>query len=137
MADISVTAANVVAGGNATVEYGGKAGATITAGQVVYKEAATGQFKLTDTDSATAEVKNAYGIALNGASAGQSIAVCTAGPITIGGTLVAGVAYYASNAAGGICPAADLATEHVVFLGLSTTTAVLNLRIINSGVTIA
>lgn len=136
MTDISITAANVVAGSGANIENG-RAGATITAGQVVYKEAATGLFKLTDTDSATAEVKSAYGIALHAASANQPLAVCTGGPVTIGGTLVAGVAYYASNTPGGICPVADLATEHVVFLGLSTTVAILNVRIINSGVTIA
>lgn len=136
MADISVTAANVVPQGGATLETG-FAGATITAGQVVYKEAATGLFKLTDTDSATAEVKQAYGIALNGGSTGQPITVVKDGPVTIGGTLGLGLAYYASNTPGGICPAADVATETVVFLGLSASTSVLNLRIINSGVAVA
>jgi hypothetical protein len=136
MADIVITPANVIAGSDVVKETG-IAGATILAGQVVYKEAATGQFKLTDTDSATLEVKSGYGIALHASLAGQPLTVATSGTVTIGGTLVAGTAYYASNTPGGICAAADLATEHVVFLGLSTTTAILNIRIINSGVTIA
>jgi glucose dehydrogenase len=137
MTDIVITAANVVASGSAQVDRSGVAGAVLTAGQVVYKEAATGLIKLVDTDSATVEAKSAYGITLNGAAVGQPVAVAVGGPVTIGGTLTAGVAYYASNTAGGICPVADLATEHVVFLGLAASTSVLNLRIINSGVTIA
>lgn len=137
MADISITAANVVASGSAQIDRSGVAGVVLTAGQVVYKEAATGFLKLTDTDSATAEVKQAYGITLNGAAVGQPVAVCTGGPVTIGGTLGLGLAYYASNTPGGICAVADVATETVVFLGLSASTSVLNLRIINSGVTVA
>lgn len=135
MADITVTAASVIAGGDATIEHG-RAGATITAGQVVYKEASSGKFKLSDTNSATAEVKNAYGIALNGASDGQPLAVQKSGNITIGATVTAGTAYYASETPGGIQPAADVATEHVAFLGLATSTTVLKLGIINSGVTL-
>lgn len=135
MADIAITPANVIAGSDVVKETG-IAGASILAGQVVYKEAATGQFKLTDTDSATVEAKSAYGIALNPALTGQPLTVATSGAVAIGGTLVAGVAYYASNTPGGVCPVADLATEHVVFLGLSSTTTNLNVRIINSGVTL-
>lgn len=136
MTDLTITAASVIAGGDAVVEAG-KAGATITAGQVVYKEASSGKFKLTDTNSGTAEAKAAYGIALNGASDGQYLAVQKSGSITIGATLTAGTAYYASETAGGIQPAADVATESVVFLGIATSTSVLKLLIINSGVTVA
>lgn len=136
MADITVTAASVIAGGDAVVEHG-RAGATITAGQVVYKEASSGKFKLTDTNSATAEVKNAYGIALNGASDGQPLAVQKAGSITIGATVVAGTAYYASETPGGIQSAADVATEAVVLLGIATSASVIKMGIINSGVTVA
>jgi hypothetical protein len=51
MADLTITAANVLASGQATKETG-VAGATITAGQPVYKEAATGLFKLSDSNAA-------------------------------------------------------------------------------------
>ena len=57
MADLSITAASVVAGGSARIAQG-SAGAAITAGQVVYREAASGQFKLADANSGTAEVRS-------------------------------------------------------------------------------
>lgn len=136
MADLTITAASVIAGGDAGIENG-RAGATVTAGQVVYKEASSGKFKLTDTNSATAEVKNAYGIALNGASDGQPLAVQKSGKITLGSVLTAGTAYYASETPGGIQSAADVATENVAFLGIALSASSLQMAIINSGVTVA
>lgn len=136
MADITITPANVIAGSNAIIEDG-KAGATITAGQVVYREASSGKYKLTDTNSATAEVKTGRGLALNGAADGQPLKIITAGDVTLGSVLTAGTAYYASETPGGIQPAADVATEDVVFLGIAKSTSVLTLKIINSGVTVA
>lgn len=134
MADISITAANVIAGSNATVEHG-TAGATITAGQVVYKAASDKKWKLADNNSATSEVRIATGVALNGASNGQPISVQKAGDITIGGTMTAGVAYYLSDTPGGICPVADLASgEYSCLLGMSKSTTVLALDISYSGV---
>lgn len=134
MADLTITAASVVAGSNAVIERG-TAGATIPAGQVVYKEAATGQFKLADNNSATAEVRAPYGIALNGASANQPIAVQKSGDITIGATLTAGVEYYLSGTAGGIAPVADLTTGmYTSALGMAKSTTVLALNIQSSGV---
>lgn len=136
MADLSITATAVTAGASAKVEHG-TAGATITAGQVVYKEAASATFKLADSDSATAEVKDAIGIALNGAAAGQPVAVAKSGDVTMNAVLTAGSAYYLSETPGGIQPAADLAGEDVVQLGLAKSTTVLSLRIIAPGVTLA
>lgn len=134
MVDIAITAANVVAGADA-VTVSGKAGETITAGQVVYKAASGGKWALADSNSATAEVRTPVGIALNGAALNQPITVQTAGSITIGGTLVAGVAYYLSDTPGGICPIADVgAGEYVSIIGIATTTAILNVGIKSSGV---
>lgn len=134
MVDIVVTPASVLPGSNATVDHG-TSGATITAGQVVYKDSADKKWKLADNDSATAEIREATGIALNGASAGQPIAVQKAGLITVGGTLTAGVAYYLSATPGGICPVADIASgDYVCLLGVSTSTTVLKLDISYSGV---
>jgi hypothetical protein len=136
MSDLSITAVNVIAGANADKEFG-KAGAVITAGQVVYKETATGKFKPADSNSATAEAKTPYGVALNGAADGQPLAVCRAGDITIGATLTAGSPYYLSETPGGIQPAADLASgENVALLGLAKSTTVLALRIQAPGVTL-
>lgn len=134
MTDLVVTAANVIAGANALVERG-LAGATITAGQVVYKEASTGKFKLADSNSVTAEVRQAYGIALNGASDGQPLAVQKSGDITIGATMTAGVAYYLSDTPGGICPVADVgAGEYVGLIGLAKSTTVMAMQLNYSGV---
>lgn len=134
MTDIVITAANVLAGSNATIDHG-TAGATITAGQVVYRDSSDKKWKLADNDSATAEIREATGIALNGASNGQPIAVQKAGPITVGGTLTAGVSYYLSATPGGICPYADIASgNYVCLLGMSTSTSVLKLDITYTGV---
>lgn len=136
MADISITAANVQAGSGAAIQRG-TAGATITAGQVVYKDSADNEYKLADADSATAAVKVPVGIALNGASDGQPLSVQTGGDITIGGTLVAGTTYCLSATPGAIAPQADITTgDDVVVLGVAKSTTVLALRIIVSGVTL-
>lgn len=136
MADISITAANVQAGSNAVIQRG-TAGATVSAGQVPYKDAADGEYKMADCDSATAAVKVPVGIALNGASDGQPLAVQTGGDITVGGTLVAGTTYCLSATPGAICPQADLTTgDNVVILGVAKSTTVLALKISVSGVTL-
>lgn len=133
MTDIVITAANVMAGTGSNA-IGGAAGETVTAGKAVYRAAATGLFMLADSNSATAEARAPLGIALNGASAGQPLSVLTSGPVTIGATLTAGVAYYLSDTPGGICPVADIGTgEYVVFLGLATSTSVLSVRVQASG----
>lgn len=135
MTDISITAANVVAGANARIAHG-IAGATITAGQAVYLDTATtGKWLLADTDSATAAVRHAHGIALNGGGNGQALAVITEGAVTIGATLVAGEVYYLSGTAGGICPVADVAAgDYPLVIGQAASTSVLNVSIVYAGV---
>jgi hypothetical protein len=136
MADISVTATSVVAASSAQVEHG-KAGGTITAGQVVYKDAADGLFKLADHDSATAAVRAAYGIALNGAATGQPVAVARRGQITFNAVLTKGTTYCLSGTAGGICPQADVSTgDDLIILGPALSTTVLDLQINDTGITL-
>jgi len=136
MADLTLTAANVLAGSNATTNLG-TAGATITAGQVVYFDDTTKTYKLADTDSATAAVRSPVGIALNGASAGQPLMVQTGGDITLGAVLTAGTAYYLSGNPGGICPVADVASgDYPVILGMAKSTSVLAIKIVEAGVAI-
>jgi len=135
MADITITAANVVAGTNAVIESG-SAGETLTAGKVVAK-ADNGRFMLADNNSVTASLRVPRGVALNGASAGQPLFVQRAGEVVIGATLTAGTEYWLSDAAGGICPRADLTSgESVVLLGIAKSTTVLNLDIQVSGVSL-
>jgi len=134
MVDLVVTPANVAGSGNATLETG-LAGATILAGQVVYREAATGLLKLADTNSVTVEQRTPYGIAMHGSLANQPLTIARSGPITIGSTLVAGQVYCTSETPGGIQPVADLgAGELTSVLGVATSTTVLDLRIHSSGV---
>ena len=129
MADISVTAANVVFSVNAKFYYG-TAGATITAGQTVYLDSATGKYKLGDANAsaATAAIK---GIAAVNCSDGQPIQVgYWDDDFTPGATLTNGTVYVASATAGGIAPAADLTTgwyPTVLYVAKSTTKSVLNL----------
>ncbi len=129
MADLSITAASVIPGANAVIEHG-TAGETITAGQAVYKDTATGKYMKADANSATAAGRQARGIALNGASDGQPLTIQRSGDITLGAVLTPGTDYYLSDTPGGIAPRADIgAGEYVCLLGLAKTTSVLALDI--------
>jgi hypothetical protein len=133
MADLSITAANVAAGSGA-MKVTGTAGATVTAGQVVYFDAADSKYKLADTDSATAAVRSPVGVALNGASNGQPLTVLTSGPVTIGATVAVGDVYYLSGTAGGLAPFADVAAgDYPCIIGICTSTSVLNVKIQEAG----
>lgn len=134
MADVSITAANVVAGSGARIVHG-TANATVTAGQAVYYDSSTDRYGLADSNSGTAALRTPVGIALNGAANGQPLAVLLSGPVTIGGTLTAGVAYYLSDTPGGICPVADVGSgEYSSVLGIATSAAILDVDINSSGV---
>jgi hypothetical protein len=133
MADLTITAANVVAGEDVSIEAG-IAGATITAGQVVYRDTADSKYKLADADG-TSALRSPRGIALNGASNGQPLSILRNGDITIGATMTAGLAYYLSDEPGGICPLADLATgDYIVLVGMAESTSVLNVEFVETGV---
>lgn len=136
MADLSITAANVKAGANA-LTTSGRAGAAASAGQAVYRDPADGKFKLADNDNASAAVRQVDGIALHAAAVDQPLTVQTGGDITIGAALTPGTSYFLSGTPGGICPQADLSTgDDVILLGLAKSTTVLQLRIIDPGVTL-
>lgn len=135
MADLSITAANVTPG--SAQKTTGTAGATITAGQVVYLDPDALTYKLADSDSATAAARSPAGIALHGASSGQPLTVLTSGRITIGATMTAGLAYYVSKTAGGICPVADIASGgYATIVGIAVSTTVLAVQFLESGVAV-
>jgi hypothetical protein len=134
MADLTITPGSVAKSTNGKVDHG-TAGVAITAGQVVYKEAATQTYKLADNNVVGA--RDPTGIALNGAAIGQPVSVQQDGDVTIGATMTAGEAYYLSDTPGGICPRADvIAGENTVLIGLAKSTTVLGLNIYGSGVTL-
>ena len=130
LADISITAASVVASGTGQGRQAGTAGETIAAGKAVYLDPTTHKWQLADSNSATVAARHAGGIAANSASLNQPINVFTSGSIVAGGTLVANTAYYLSDTPGGICPLADVGTgEYMCLLGIAPSTTVLNLDI--------
>jgi hypothetical protein len=79
----------------------------------------------------------ASGIALHAAASGQPLAVLTSGPITIGAAVTAGVGYYLSATAGGICPVADLGSgQYPSFLGFAISASVISININAAGVSL-
>ncbi|RMG90115.1 MAG: hypothetical protein D6706_20155 [Chloroflexi bacterium] len=135
MADLVITAANVLASSSASVASG-IAGATITAGQPLYKDSADAYaLKPAQADAATTD--EVVGVALHGAADGQPIQyVVSDSALNLGATLVAGQVYVLSAAsAGGVAPISDLTSgNYVSVLGVATTTSTLKLHVINSGV---
>ena len=136
MADLTVTATQVTPGADAVLVFG-TAGATITAGQVVYLDPTTRTYKLFDANDTAANTR-APVVALNGASTGQRITVQTHGSLTIGAGAAPtlGLVYVASATPGGIAPSADIATGwRVAVLGVATSASAINLTPSNSGAT--
>lgn len=129
MADLTITATSVVAGANAAKKEA-LAGETITAGKAIYLSSSTKKWMLADSNSATAEVRRATHIALNGGALNQPVIGQSSGDITIGATLTAGAAYYLSDTPGGICPDADVGSgEYVCLIGIAKSTSVLAIDI--------
>lgn len=129
MSAISVTAGSVLKGTNASTTSG-TAGATITAGQAVYLDAATTTYKPADANASTTTAA-VVGIALNGASSGQPITIVTEDDdFTPGATIVAGETYICGGGAGEINPIGDITTgwyPAVLFIAKSTTKAVMKI----------
>lgn len=126
MADLSITAANVLPGEN-TSSKASHAGEAVTAGKVIFLNSTTKKWALADSNSVTPEAREATAIALNGAALNQPLVGHTKGPITVGATLVPGTSYYLSDTQGGICTLEDVGSgEYVCLLGIATSTAVLD-----------
>ena len=136
MADLSITAANVIAASSATTRSG-TAGATITAGQVVYFDRTDSKYKLADADAVPSGGFGSVFIALNGASDNQPISVLSGGSVAMGSVFTAGTSYYLSPTPGGIAPLADvLSGDDVVLLGVAISATNLQFAPIISGVTL-
>lgn len=137
MADLSITAGNVIAQAGAVIKRG-TAGATITVGQIVYYDAAAGTYKLADADNLPAGGVTRVFMALNGAATGQPIAVLQSGEVAMGSILTEGIAYYLSPNPGGIAPVADvLSGDDVIVLGVAKNATTLTFAPIISGATLA
>src|SRR5262245_16499793 len=129
MADIVITAANVLIGTGAKVKHG-ILGATVTAGQAIVKDPGTGRYVLADANHATPALRRPDGIALNGGAIGQTVTLATDGPVTIGGPAVSGTVYVQSGTPGGVAPAADLAAGfETTILGVGISATQIRLKI--------
>jgi hypothetical protein len=131
MADLTVTAANVVKVSGSTRE--GVCGTVaITAGDSLYE--AAGVLELCENDQTAVEA-NCVGIALNNASTGQPVVYQVSGVINLGATLAIGEIYCVGGLAGAIAPTADvIATEYQTVIGVAKTAANLQINFIASGV---
>ncbi len=135
MADITITAANVVRSSSANL-LRGTAGVAIAAGDVVYLDPADNRYKLADCDAAAAEARSPSAFAVNSAAPGQPIAVQQGGDLTLGAaTLVAGTTYYLSPNPGKIAPLADvLVGDYWTVVGIARSASVLRIGFLESGV---
>lgn len=136
MADLTITAANVVSA-SGSVRGSGFSNDTIVAGKNIAKDPSDGLYYLADNNSATAARRHTDGVALNAASPGQPVDFHVSGNLNPGATVVVGTIYVLSATAGGICPAADLASgSYTSILGVGTTASNIACQIQNSGVAV-
>lgn len=136
MADLVVTAGNVLAGTGAKTKTV-TAGVTITAGQTVYKDASdSGKYKLAIDTSVAAS--NVEGIALHGASNGQPLTILTGGSINPGATVAVGVVYGVTDTGGGIGAISERnAGDYISVIGIGTTTTNIAVNLQVSGIAMA
>lgn len=130
MADLSVTAASVLASSQAQIERSYNAGATLTAGQAVYLNSSNLWVANDANIAAAGAIATKRGIALNGAANGQPIAVVLSDPgFTPGATLTVGQTYAVSANAAMIAPISDLTTgDYPQLLFIATSTTVANMQ---------
>jgi hypothetical protein len=137
MADLTITAANIIAATGAAISEG-TAGETITAGMALYKDAAdSNSLKGAQHDGTEAQAE-CVGIALNGAADGQPVSYITRGTLAMGSILTAGVTYVVGAGAGGIAPDADVgSTDYKTVLGVALSASNLAVNLNVSGVALA
>lgn len=142
MANLSITAASVVAQAGATIKHGVAAtiaGAPITAGMPL-RLASDGRLVRAGAAGGNEENAQVAGIALSAASNNQPVSYCTAGDINLGATLTVGMLYRLSaSGTGAIAPAADIINtdEWVTDLGVAKSASILSLDIQIGGLQIA
>lgn len=139
MADISITAASVLASSSAKISKEYNIGfASATAGMHVYLDASSTWQKVDANAAATGnELTATSGILLNGGGTGQPGVVCLEDPsFTPGGTLTPGTPVYSSNTAGGITHDAPVTGVYPRVLGLPKSSTTMYLKPVASGVII-
>lgn len=133
MADVSITASNVLAANVSTVSTTGTAAQAINAGQVIYLSSSDSLLRLAQATN-QANSQAVVGIALdNAAGSAQPISYVTAGDLIVGtsSTLTTGTTYVVSAAnAGGIAPSTDPSTgNYITVLGVAVSPTILRVVI--------
>ena len=136
MATLIVTATSVVNAVPGENQATGIAGASITAGQLLYEDTSdSNKLKLADANGA-ALLRSIKGVSLHGATSGQPITYQFGGNYNPGATVTVGIVYVlASDTAGGVAPISDLTSnDYVSILGIATTASNIRIQINNTGV---
>lgn len=133
MADLVITAANVVPVSGYTYEASYLAGVSLVRGDTAYLDSSTNTMKKADCND-TAATAAIAGVVLNDAGANQPVTVLTSGDLGMGAILTQGEIYVLSANPGKIAPEGDLSSGHrVVLVGVATSTSNLRVRMWNSG----
>lgn len=129
MSDLLISAANVAAYSNA-FQKRGRAGETIAAGQMVYRDHINAPWLLASADDVTAAAHYPAGLALNSAEIDQPLFVAASGDVGLGSVLVPGKTYYLSATPGGIHGFDDVEIGNsVCLIGIAKTSSVLTIDI--------
>ena len=133
MADLTITAASVVAATDASLGSG-ISGGTITQGMPIYLNTSTNKYELCDADFQDRSV--CAGISLNVASDTQPVDFIKSGTLTIPSSpnITVGLQYYVSGFAGNINEATPSSGNYVTSLGIGLTTSSMIVSITVSGV---
>lgn len=132
MADLTITAANVLAAAGAEIDRTKVYGEAAAAGELVYLKASDSKYWL--ADCLAADTDEVAGIALSSGAAGQPAAVARSGSVAMGSVFTVGTIYVLSEG-GAMAPAADLLSDDFVsVVGVGTSATTIGLKINNSGV---
>ncbi len=128
MANLTITAANVVLTAD-SVPFYGTAGETLVQGQPVYYRDSDLRWWKAESGDTVAKAQ-ATAIVVTPAVAGGQVGLCGTGSLSLGAILTLNTLYVLSATNGLICPIADLvATDWVTLIGVPKSTSVLQLTI--------
>ncbi|MEA3210991.1 MAG: hypothetical protein QOE70_4048 [Chthoniobacter sp.] len=130
MSVLALTPANIIPSVGNFVR--GTAGATIAAGDLIYRDA-NKLLQLSDANGAVA-AQNVDGIAVSSGAAGQPVNYVTDDPELATGAGVAGTPYFLSGTPGKMCELADLAAPmRMIFVAGGLLLSKLNFRPVAGG----